>query len=363
MKKAIAAGIIMLSFVALIAGNSTPVSALTVDEIQTQIQGIFSRLSALQPAASGSVGVSATSNMQPMRPRVCDTLSRSLSMGARGDDVASLQEFLSSEGYFSANATGYFGLITANALARRQASQGVSAVGVAGPMTRAKILARCGVANFVPPPNCKTWNDGCNICSRQYPGGPVACTLRACLTEPSNIWAGRGYCTAYFDDGTTTNRPPTVSSFSGPTSLAVNVSGTWTIQASDPENGSLSYSITWGDESGIFPPYANIAARENFVQTTTFTHAYAASGTYTVTIVVRDSAGKEARASGTVRVEGQLYCTMQYEPVCGQPPEPACRYSVPACMMPSPGPQTYGNMCVLQQAGATYLYSGECRTY
>jgi len=106
-----------------------------------------------------------------------------------------------------------------------------------------------------------------------------------------------------------------------------------------------------------------MAARESFVQTTTFTHAYASSGTYTVNVIVRDSSGLEARTSATVRVGSEpTFCTMQYDPVCGQPPEPACRNSIPACMMPTPGPQTYGNRCVLDAAGATFLYSGECRS-
>ena len=112
--------------------------------------------------------------------------------------------------------------------------------------------------------------------------------------------------------GGNTSGAPTISSFSGPTTLAVNVSGTWTIQASDSENGSLNYSITWGDEYRTFPPYASAAARENFVQTTTFTHTYAQAGAYTVIVVVSDASGAQAKTTSTVRVgEPQpVACTM-----------------------------------------------------
>lgn len=53
-------------------------------------------------------------------------------------------------------------------------------------------------------------------------------------------------------------------------------------------------------------------------------------------------------------------CTTEYAPVCGQPPEPACRSQPPYCMIPTPGPRTYGNRCELEAAHAALLYSGAC---
>ena len=157
------------------------------------------------------------------------------------------------------------------------------------------------------------------------------------------------------------NRPPTISSFSGPTTLNVNQSGTWTIQASDPENGPLTYNVTWGDEQFVPLPMASYAARDMFVQTTTFTHAYSSAGTYMVTVRVQDGSGQLAQTTTTVRVGPEpVYCTMEYAPVCGQPPEPACRKTPPYCMMPDFPPQTYGNRCMLEAAGATFLYAGQC---
>lgn len=452
--------------VALIVGASAaPASALTVADIQAQIHGLLLQIASLtgQSSAQSSTAVAVSPSFQH---RVCSALYRNLSMGMRGDDVLALQEFLQAQGYFYATPIGYYGRLTAQAVARWQAANGISAVGAVGPLTRARIVAWCGgsgggggggvvygtlnasptsgsaplTVNFSyfiggnvsdgymiefgdgttgsltigcgivgsgsmacpralvashtyvtsgtytaklrntlmacapvdcnvvgsvtiyvggstadpsADPRCKSWYDGCNDCSRQYPGGPAACTLRYC------IWQAPAYCKEYFDGGA--NRPPVISSFLGPTTLNVNQTGTWTIQASDPENGTLSYHVVWGDEQYVLPMVGYAA--EAFVQTATFTHTYSSAGTYTVSITVRDSAGQEARSSSTVRVEGTpQYCTMEYAPVCGQKIVcPACYYSQPACLAPcSVEFKTYGNRCLMNADGATFVHEGQC---
>lgn len=64
-----------------------------------------------------------------------------LTQGMRGYDVMKLQERLIKEGFLAAgNATGYFGPITAAALAEYQKSRGISPVGSScGPLTRAEL--------------------------------------------------------------------------------------------------------------------------------------------------------------------------------------------------------------------------------
>ena len=232
------------------------------------------------------------------------------------------------------------------------------------------------------------------------------CTLRACpfdtLPHPR--------CTAYFDN--TGNKPPTISSFSGPTTLNVNQTGTWAIKASDPNNGSLRYQITWGDEAMVSPYGLVSAAPERaFTQTTTFTHAYSNAGTYTVTIQVFNDdysnykEGATAKTSSTVRVGAgvcpavaapsgttctttdniqgiwQLYttdqgcqnwrcaasipvaCTAEYAPVCGRTPD-SCFYTDPppaSCSgMGWREERTYSNRCAMNAAGATFLRGGSC---
>lgn len=483
MKKNIIAGIVAVVFI-VTAAAAAPASALSIDELQAQIKELLAKVATLQAQLQTAVGsqmpaidpTTITDAMKPGAHRICSILARNLSHGAQGDDVRGLQEFLSSEGYLSANATGYFGQLTAQALAKWQESQGVSAVGILGPMSRERIKGWCGGGNgnnserfsaspvrgdaplsvtfstwlsgfrvntisyridfgdgtseraadcpapadaCVSPgenkhtytqngiytatlnkitdpcpdngdPNaircmaaahtevvakvqvhvgpqactkeyspvcgskpivcittpcnpvpqtygnrctmnadgasflyegacrdtstnpaddlrCRAWNDGCNSCSRGESGAPAACTLRYCAPESMQ----KPYCTAYFDNSSG-NHPPVISSFSGPTTLAVNASGTWTIQASDPENQSLKYSIVWGDEFQGLPAFMSTVMRDVYVQATTFTHSYAQTGTYTIIMVVSDASGALAKTTSTVRVgtSDPVACTM-----------------------------------------------------
>lgn len=52
-------------------------------------------------------------------------------------------------------------------------------------------------------------------------------------------------------------------------------------------------------------------------------------------------------------------CTMEYAPVCGQPPMPPCPEGM-ACAQVMPAPVTYGNACAMEAAWAELLYTGEC---
>lgn len=501
-----------------------PAAALTVGEIQSQIKELLAKVAELTRQLNDLKSQSTTSEPPVSEPtsnswrhRICAALYRNLAPGTSGDDVTSLQEFLSEEGYFTTNATGYFGPVTAQAVAKWQASQGVSSVGAVGPMTRERIKIWCGGGDGIPgqrftatpqrgtapltvtfntwisgfrmasdkyiiefgdgtseaatgcyaptdfcqsagqnthtyasngtytallvhtqdpcgnntgcmapvsrevagklqiqvggtvsctkeykpvcgqkqvtcitapcnpvqqtysnrcemeaagarflyegqcktvttdpsaDPQCKTWTDGCNSCSRSTPGGPGMCTLMAC--SPSMI-ALKAYCTSYFDS--TSNKPPVISGFSGPTTLTVNQTGTWTIRANDPENQSLSYHVSWGDEYASVPTMSAGIRADAFVQTTTFTHAYSAAGTYTVSIIVRDTSGKEARTTTTVKVGGSVtQCTMEYNPVCGRKVLAGCTPG--NCNLDT----TYSNRCIMSADGATFLHEGACQT-
>ena len=523
----IALAIVASLFVGL---QALPASALTptyigsdvqaqIDRLMAQIKELTSQLDALR---------SHVGNQEPMpkpeypgvKHRICALLARDLAQGSRGDDVTGLQEFLRDQGFFSGNATGFFGPVTAQAVAKWQSQEGVTSVGSFGPLSRARLIKWCGggeipkerlsaspmrgdapltvtfntwlsgfrmntisyVINFgdgseeratdcpapadactgpgvnthtyanngtyvatlvkitntcpdgaqcfaapmrevvgkvqitVGPiactkeyrpvcgakpvtcitspcdpapttygnkcemtadnatflyegqcrgtnanpaddPQCKIWSDGCNTCSRQETGGPAMCTMMACQ------WTGNAspaaYCKAYFDS-TTTNKPPTISGFSGPTTLSVNQSGTWSITANDPENGQLTYRVDWGDNSQFgYGESASRLQQQNAPsnQLSSLTHSYASAGTYTITIIVRDTAGKEAKTTTTVRVGGgDVVCTMEYAPVCAMP----YSYCPPNADCQRPLDRTYSNRCVMNSEGATFQHEGPC---
>lgn len=97
------------------------------------------------------------------------------------------------------------------------------------------------------------------------------------------------------------NQPPVINGVTAPTTLKVGEKGTWTINASDPENGSLSYSVAWGDAISA----KSIAYNQSFVQSTSFTHSFSQAGTYTSIFWVKDDQGQTVETSISVKVIGE----------------------------------------------------------
>lgn len=317
--------------------------AVSMADLQARIQSLLSVVASLQQQLAWQNTVTTPSTTYPVtipngtRPWWCGTYA-DLSFGSYSNRVVALHKAMG-VGVLGVSPTGYYGSLTSSAWSRW-----------------------CGQTSPAPLPDpaydpaadysCKAWYDGCNSCSRSYSGAPSICTARAC------VWKAPAYCTERF--GSTSNRPPTVSSLSGPSVMTVNQVGTWRVNASDPENGQLTYSISWGDEYG-YRYDANTApsAVRAFQQSTTFTHSYASAGTYTVSITVRDVQGLEARTTTTVRVDNNnTICTLEYAPVCGQP-----QFYCPAgayCPQVMPAQKTYSNICQLNAENATLVSYGAC---
>ena len=102
--------------------------------------------------------------------------------------------------------------------------------------------------------------------------------------------------------GSGANKPPVITSVEGPTTLGVGAFGTWRINANDPEQGTLSYSVTWGDEGAADILSALAGLGGTYTSSPTISHSYSKSGTFTLNISVRDSAGQEASATYTISV-------------------------------------------------------------
>jgi len=100
------------------------------------------------------------------------------------------------------------------------------------------------------------------------------------------------------------NLSPVIDGVSGPTSLSVGAAGTWSVRAHDPENGTLSYNVDWGDGAGVGGGGSTASTASVPYQTTTFTHSYSTAGSYTVRFTVRDSVGLSAQSSITVQIGG-----------------------------------------------------------
>ncbi|MCC7160298.1 IPT/TIG domain-containing protein [Candidatus Nomurabacteria bacterium] len=112
--------------------------------------------------------------------------------------------------------------------------------------------------------------------------------------------AAKNYYRIYPPTPINTNAP-VVHGVSGPQILDVNQEGTWTVTASDVVGGgSLSYTVTWGDEVYY---YGSVSALQKPAQqSATFTHSYATAGTYNPTFTVTNKYGQSTKTSLSVVV-------------------------------------------------------------
>jgi peptidoglycan hydrolase-like protein with peptidoglycan-binding domain len=110
---------------ALVLGAAAPVGAVTVAELQAQINALMAQLSSLQ-GGTASTGVA---------------ISADLTVGSSGAQVSALQSALVSQGYLVMPAgvsMGYFGSLTKSAVMKWQAAMGLPSTGYFGPLSRAK---------------------------------------------------------------------------------------------------------------------------------------------------------------------------------------------------------------------------------
>lgn len=98
----------------------------------------------------------------PMVTNAATFLTSTLRVGTRGTEVSALQQFLRSDPtvYPQGLVTGYFGALTKAAVQRFQATHGLSADGIVGPMTRAEINA---LGNLTPGSSAGTVPGNTNL--------------------------------------------------------------------------------------------------------------------------------------------------------------------------------------------------------
>jgi len=150
LRKTIITTAVALTTVAMIAPISA--GAVTIAELQAQINALLAQLQSLQTAQGQPSGV----------PAMCAgvTFSRNLTVGATGSDVKCLQALLNTSASTQVSATGagspgnetsYFGSRTLAAVQKYQAEQGFTPASQVGPLTRAKLNGWLGGGVVTPP--------------------------------------------------------------------------------------------------------------------------------------------------------------------------------------------------------------------
>lgn len=127
-------------------------SALTADELRTQINELLSRIQTLQ-AQIATQGGSGGTAAAPAPAGSCPRVSRVLQLGDSGADVTRLQQFLALDAsvYPEKLVTGYYGSLTEAAVRRFQCKNKIvcdgdaasTGYGVTGPRTAAILALQC----------------------------------------------------------------------------------------------------------------------------------------------------------------------------------------------------------------------------
>ena len=153
------ASAIIISFVILTPLFASAQSAASSSDFNSQIQSLMSQITSLELQlhllVSSVVGTTTkpSENSDAGRPPApgamlggmrCLEIARNLVIGSQGSDVSDLQDELASDGFLSASSTGFFGPMTARAVAQFQMQFGIaSSTGTVGPITRDYLRGRC----------------------------------------------------------------------------------------------------------------------------------------------------------------------------------------------------------------------------
>ncbi len=263
-------------------------SAISPEELRAQIEALLKQIEVLKAQLAQMEG----------QPAVwCYNFNVNLKIEMSGSSVKALQTALEKQGFAineDETRNNSFDESTASAVSGFQEKYkneiltplGLKyATGFVGKLTRAKLNSLYGCKLEPPfpcpikvPPFCESGEE--IVCP---PGvDERGCSL-PCKCVP------------------TANQPPVISGISGPTSIKVNETGIWTVKASDPKQGVLTYSVLWGDE--ITGRGATTAPRStSYIQTATFTHSYSKSGIYNPTFTVTNNQGLSVKTSISVKV-------------------------------------------------------------
>lgn len=157
-------------------------------------------------------------NNLPVQYGASLSISRNLSVGMKGDDVRSLQSFLVSQGSLAADsATGYFGLLTQEAVRAFQRANGIvssgtsdtTGYGLVGPRTlavmRGSFLPKAkSILSFLATSSPKAQADAIDaLPDPQAKGYSPACSLHASRSQNDSVilaWKGANLVSIHSPD-------------------------------------------------------------------------------------------------------------------------------------------------------------------
>lgn len=307
----------------------------------------------------GLIGASITHAQTTLA--ACNLLTRTMYYGMSGTDVSNVQRFLIGTGHLRGiAATGYFGVLTRDAVTAYQISRGISAVGSVGPLTRAAIngemcrgaqsagqssTSKAPVIDYLSTTsgpmgtevtiygsNFDVFNNSVvfgNISLTGFVGtssitfkvpqqtascpqySPVGCIGTSTQIVPNTYYdvyvVSRGQVSNTYQFYVTnpkylSSRPSIVDSIT-PYTLQVNTQGLWAFFIRDRDGRSVTASVDWGDDS------TQTSGKSFAVQGTQpiiFTHQYKTTGTYTITItVIDDDSGYRTVQDAMVQIVSQ----------------------------------------------------------
>src|SRR3989338_11310739 len=148
MNKKLVAGVMMVSIM-------LPSLVFAQTDVRSQIESLMSQIRTLQAQLHTLLQEAASSTKAKLgvppgqlSKAMCIRLGRNLRHGIEGEDVRALQEWLleDKENSFIGRPTGFFGPLTARAMARFQTGMGIPSTtdGSVGPLTRGFFERQCG---------------------------------------------------------------------------------------------------------------------------------------------------------------------------------------------------------------------------
>jgi hypothetical protein len=122
----------------------------------------------------------------------------------------------------------------------------------------------------------------------------VASTNKAGTTKSSEV--------SFTTPAVVDNSTPVITSLTGTETIVVGGTATVTINATNHNNGALSYTADWGDTNVIINSLLSVAAQTVYVQTATLSHVYSTAGTYNAVFTVENSNGNKTSSTKTIVV-------------------------------------------------------------